>query len=267
MRDKTIAMKSSTTVSLCLVQSDINPNDVSANLYHYRELLGKITAKPDIIIFPEMFNSGFSSHLTRLAEEVSGESVDFLRDTAKLYQCEVVASLAIKEGGKIFNRLLWVTPDRIENHYDKHHLFFGEEKAICSPGSERITVLSHGFSFLPLICYEVRFPKWCRNHFQEGKFYYDCLLFIANFPAQRSETLKILAQARAIENQAYVIVLNRIGLDGNGNPHKGKSMVVNPLGEIIASAPENEQFLLETTIDKDFVETVRKNFQVYKDWD
>jgi len=260
-------MKSNETVSLCLVQSDINPNDVAANLKHYRELLGKMTAKPDLIIFPEMFNSGFSSHLDKLAEKMSEQSAEFLKDTAKLYQCDVVASLAISEEGNIFNRLLWITPDGIANHYDKHHLFFGDERAICSPGSERITISSHGFSFLPLICYEVRFPKWCRNHYQDGKFYYDCLLFIANFPTQRSETLKILAQARAIENEAYVIVLNRVGLDGNGNPHNGNSMVINPLGEIIASAPENEEFLLETSIDKNFVERFRKKFPIYRDWD
>ena len=260
-------MKNNETVSLCLVQSDINPNNVSANLCHYRELLGKITAKPDIIIFPEMFNSGFSSHIDRMSEKISGQSAEFLKDMAKLHQCDVVASLAVIEDGKIFNRLLWTTPKGIENQYDKHHLFFGDEKVVCSPGGERITVSSHGFSFLPLICYEIRFPKWCRNHYQNGGFYYDCLLFIANFPAQRSETLRILAQARAIENEAYVVVLNRVGLDGNGNPHDGNSMVINPLGEIIASAPKNEEFLLEISIDKNFIERLRKKFPVYKDWD
>jgi omega-amidase len=260
-------MKSNETVSLCLIQSDIDPNNVSANLYHYRELLGKMTVKPDIIIFPEMFNSGFSSHLDRLSEKMSGQSAEFLKDTAKLYQCDVVASLAISEEGNIFNRLLWIIPDGIANHYDKHHLFFGDERAFCSPGSEKITVSSHGFSFLPLICYEIRFPKWCRNHYQNGKFYYDCLLFIANFPAPRSETLRILAQARAIENEAYVVVLNRVGLDGNGNSHNGNSMIINPLGEIIASAPENKEFLLETSVDKNFLERLRKKFPVYKDWD
>ena len=260
-------MKSNETISLCLVQSDINPNDVSSNLDHYRKLLEKITVKPDIIIFPEMFNSGFSSHFDKLAENISGQSAKFLRDIAKFYQCDVIASMAISEGEKTFNRLLWNTPNGIVKHYDKHHLFFGDEKAICFPGSERITVSSHGFSFMPLICYEIRFPKWCRNHYQDGKFYYDCLLFIANFPAQRSETLQILAQARAIENEAYVIVLNRVGLDGNKNPHNGKSMVINPLGEIIASAPENEEFLMETFIDKNFLIRFRKKFPVYKDWD
>ncbi len=260
-------MKNSSSVSLCLIQSDINPNDISANINHYSELLRKMTTKPDIIIFPEMFTTGFSSNLDKLAEKMSGPSVTFLQDTAKLYQSDVVASMAINEGGKIYNRLLWISSDGIIGQYDKHHLFFGDEKAICTPGSERITVFSHGFSFLPLICYEVRFPKWCRNQYQAGNFYYDALLFIANFPAQRSETLKILAQARAIENQAYVIVLNRVGVDGNGNPHKGNSMVVNPLGEIIALASENEEFLLEISLEKKYLEKIRKSFQVYKDWE
>lgn len=260
-------MNSDDLFSLCLVQSDIDPVNVQANLNHYSEMLAKMTKKPDLVVFPEMFNSGFSSHIDNLAENMDGQSVQFLQDLSKQIQTDVVASMAIRENEKIYNRLLWISPDGIKGQYDKSHLYFGDEKAICTAGTQRITVTHEGITFLPLICYEIRFPLWCRNHYQNENFFYDCLLFIANFPAQRSETLEVLARARAIENQAYVIVVNRIGKDGNENPHKGNSMVIDPLGDIKAIAPENKEFLLEVTIDRGFPVKLRQKFPVYKDWD
>lgn len=258
----------STDMKFCLIQSDIIPDAVEKNLEHYRKLLRKIKNKPDVIIFPEMFACGFSPLLNKNAEPIHGPSTLFLQETAAEYQCEVVGSLPVETENKICNRLLWITPDKlIAGYYDKRHLYFGEEKEYCTPGTEKVIIQRNAFHFLPLICYDIRFPSWCRNRYDNGRFLYDCLLLIANFPAQRSGTLEILARARAIENQAFVILCNRVGKDGNGNPHRGKSMLINPLGKIVAQAADSEEDILECCVEFPLMQKIRNKFPIYRDWD
>lgn len=254
-------------MKICLVQSDIIPDNITQNLLRYETLFQQIKQQPDIIFLPEMFNCGFSPSLVNNAEPLGGESMVFLQSTAHRFQCDIVASLPVNTNGKIYNRLLWINKEEISGFYDKRHLYFGEEKEYCTPGCEKVIIPRNNVRFLPLICYDIRFPVWCRNRYDNGEFLYDCIVLIANFPAQRSDILQTLAQARAIENQSFVIVCNRIGLDGNGNPHLGKSMVINPLGKIIAEAPENKEFLLETEINIELLEKIRRKFPIYKDWD
>jgi len=268
-------------MNFILVQSDITPNGISENLIHYETLLTQLKNKPDVIVFPEMFNCGFSPSLPQLAEPLQGESFHFLQSVAHKHHCDVVASLPVKIDNHIFNRLFWMNQEGIVGYYDKRHLFFGEEKQFCTAGSEKVIIQKNEINFLPLICYDVRFPVWCRNKYysqnenvltsvsdyHSSRFLYDCILIIANFPAQRAETLRLLARARAIENIAYVIICNRVGFDGNGNPHSGNSVLINPLGKIIAEAKNNEEELLSAMLDMPFLERLRRNFTQYKDWD
>ena len=268
-------------MNFILIQSDIIPDRISENLRHYEALLSSLKSNPDVIVFPEMFNCGFSPNLPQLAESLQGESFHFLQSIANRQHCDVVASMPVKIENKIFNRLIWINREGVMEHYDKRHLFFGEEKQFCTAGDKKVIVQKNGIRFLPLICYDVRFPVWCRNKYtpqceddissisdhHSSRFLYDCILIIANFPAQRAQTLRLLAQARAIENIAYVIICNRIGYDGNGNPHTGNSVLINPLGKVIAEAKNNEEELLSVMIEMPFLERLRRSFPQYKDWD
>ena len=251
----------------CLVQSDIHPLRVEDNLNRYRLILESIENDPDIIVFPEMFAYSFTEDIAQTAVENEKICLEFLYQISQKYGADVVASLAVVEKGNLFNRLVWIREDKIIAKYDKRHLFFGHEKQFCTCGKTKVTANKSGWNFLPLICYDIRFPNWCRNHYKDGAILYDCLLLISNFPTSRMKVLKSLLTARAIENQAYVIAVNRIGEDAAGHKHCGKSMVINPLGEIIAEAPSNENCLLSVHIERDVLEKLRKSFPVYLDWD
>ncbi len=254
-------------LNCCLIQSDIHPVNIKDNLNRYEMLLESIEKNPDIIIFPEMFACGFSENIAQIAASYTKTCLDLLYQTSQKYHADIVASLPVIEKEYLFNRLVWIREGRIIAQYDKRHLFFGCEKQLCTRGETKVIVNKNGWNFLPLVCYDIRFPNWCRNHYKDDAFTYDCLLFIANFPTPRVDTLKLLLRARAVENQAYVIGINRIGEDGIGNKHCGGSMVISPAGEIIAEAPYNKNFLLTATIGKPVLEKLRSDFPVYKDWD
>ena len=255
-------------VTVALIQSDIQPHNVEANLNHYEGLLkDKIQAPVELLVFPEMFNCGFSTSLNQYAETMKGNGVAFLQKIAQHYRCDVVASLPIRNGDKVFNRLVWMSPDGILGWYDKRHLFLGIEQKICSAGTERTIVESLGQRWLPLICYDVRFPNWSRNHFIDNKFEYDCLIYTCNFPEPREQVLLKLAMARAIENQAYVLVVNRIGRNGEGLLHAGGTAIISPQGEILAQAAFHQEEVLTCSLDFDVLRQLRKSFPVWKQWD
>jgi predicted amidohydrolase len=254
-------------IRLCLVQSDIRPFDIKDNLNNYELLLETIVDGTDIIVFPEMFACGFSEEVVLIAEKYSALCFDFLHGISQRYHADVVASLPVQEKGRLYNRLVWIQGKNVIAQYDKRHLFFGCEKQFYEKGKTKTIVHKDGWNFLPLICYDIRFPNWCRNHYGNNVILYDCLLFIANFPVSRSDAFKSLLIARAIENQAYAIGLNRTGEDGFGNRHSGSSIVVDPLGEIIAEAPAHENYLLSVCIDMSMLTRLRKSFPVFQDWD
>jgi predicted amidohydrolase len=252
---------------LCLVQSDIHPVHVTENLNRYELLLEKIQDKPDIIVFPEMFACGFSNNVVQIAVQHTVSCLDFLHTVSCRYRSDVIASLPVMENGRLFNRLVCVRGNCIIARYDKKHLFFGVEKELFTGGKTKTVINKNGWNLFPLICYDIRFPNWCRNHYRNNIISYDCLLLIANFPLSRANTLKSLLVARAIENQSYVIALNRIGKDGFGHKHGGNSIVVSPYGKIIAEAPTHEESLFSTHIDMSVLTKLRKSFPVYMDWD
>lgn len=255
-------------VTVALIQSDIRPHDVEDNLTHYEVLLkDKIQEPVDLIVFPEMFNCGFSADFDQYAEPMEGRSVTFLQKMAQRYNCDTVATLPIRDGEKIVNRLIWMSPDCVRGWYDKKHLFLGSEQRICSSGDKLTIVESSGQRWLPLICYDVRFPVWSRNAVQDGQFLYDCLIYTANFPEPREQVLLKLATARAIENQAYVLVVNRIGYDGEGHAHAGGTAVISPQGEILAQTECHQEEVLMYSLDFESLRQYRASFPVSKQWD
>jgi predicted amidohydrolase len=228
----------------------------------------------EVVILPEMFSTGFSMKPGEFAETMDGESVSWMRKMAALYRIALTGSLIIAEDGKYFNRLIWMLPNGQYGYYDKRHLFaFAGEDQFYSAGNKRLIASVKGWKINLQICYDLRFPVWARqniltteNEEQENTAEYDLLIYVANWPQRRSHAWKTLLCARAIENQCYVIGVNRIGKDGNDIYHSGNSMVIDPLGEVLYHiADEEDTFTI--TLQKDHLESVRAKFPFWKDGD
>lgn len=210
-----------------LIQSEIVWENISANLALFDTRLDAITEPTNLIVLPEMFSTGFTMSALSLAEGMDGRAVQWLREKSRQKNADIVGSAIIGETGRYFNRLLWARPDGSLYTYDKRHLFSmaGEDK-VYSAGSSLLTVSVKGWNIRPFICYDLRFPVWTRNFDQS----YDVSIFIANWPEKRSVQWQKLLVARAIENQCYVVGVNRVGTDGNGFDFSGDSAVINPMG-------------------------------------
>jgi len=222
--------------TLSLVQTDLHWHNAAAN----REALGQVLADAlagpgltDLIILPEMFTTGFSMD-TSQAEPADGPTLAWLREQAARYDAVVTGSVMLTEGGRCYNRLLWVRPDGSYSHYDKRHLFrMAGEHAVYTAGTAPLVEEWRGWRIRPLVCYDLRLPVWSRNTAAEP---YDILLYVANWPHARVHAWQTLLQARAIENLAYVVGVNRIGTDGLGNAHSGHSVLLDMRGEYLAQA-------------------------------
>jgi predicted amidohydrolase len=199
----------------------------------------------------------------KLAQDMNGESVAWIKKKAEAIKADITGSVIIRENGKYFNRLLWAKPDGALSYYDKRHLFrmTGEEK-VYSPGDKNITIELKGWRIRPFICYDLRFPCWTRNF----KNAYDLAIFTANWPSKRSYHWKTLLLSRAIENQCYVVGLNRVGEDGNGYYHSGDSSVIDPTGNIIFRK-QDEESVYTTSLSYSVLEEYRKSFPAWMDAD
>jgi predicted amidohydrolase len=236
---------------------------IDKNLKNLSLKLTSIREKTDLIILPEMFNTGFSMNANELAEETGGKSMQWMHEQAKRFDCVITGSLAIREKGKYFNRLIWMRPDGSYDKYDKRHLFgLGKEDTIYSPGNERLIVELNDWKICPSICYDLRFPVWLRN----ADAAYDLLIIVANWPDKRSQHWKTLIPARAIENQSYVIGVNRVGHDGNEVYHAGDSMCIDPNGKTVYYKPNDEDLYTFTIVKEEVVKT-RRAFPFLKDMD
>ena len=222
-------------LTITLFQTDLAWEDIDANLAHFDEGIEALTTPTDLIVLPEMFSTGFSMNAPALAEEMTGKAVTWLRGKAREKQTVITGSIMIRDSGRYFNRLVWARPDGELLCYDKKHLFryAGEEK-VYTPGQEILTADIKGWKIRPFICYDLRFPIWTRNLDPA----YDLALFVANWPARRSAHWRALLRARAIENQAYVAAVNRVGVDGNGYPYSGHSALIDPTGQVLFEQEE-----------------------------
>jgi len=199
------------TLKLTLLQADLIWESRKANLLLFDKLLADIT-ETDLILLPEMFSTGFSMKPKSLWDSPEGETFDWLKKKAEEKQAAISGSVIIKDEGHYYNRLYFVTPEGEYYTYDKKHLFTlaGEEK-VYSSGKEKLTLEYKGWKITPLICYDLRFPVWCRNAEHS-----DLMYFVANWPERRAMPWSSLLKARAIENMCYVAGLNRVGDDGEG---------------------------------------------------
>ncbi len=250
-------------LNITLVQPDIKWEDKKYNLGQYEQLIADIKEKKEVVVLPEMFSTGFSMAPEKLAESMTGESVQWMKDIAAKNRCIVTGSLIIEDAKKYYNRLIWMQPDGQYGYYDKRHLFaYAEEDKHYSSGEKRLIARVKGWRICPLVCYDLRFPVWSRNWDDE----YEVLIYVANWPEKRSLAWKTLLQARAIENLSYVIGVNRIGDDGKGIHYSGDSSVFGPLGETIWQQHDH-QTVHTITLEKDTVMDARGHFPFLNDAD
>jgi predicted amidohydrolase len=249
---------------LALVQPDLVWAETDRNLQHLEELIKGITQPVDLVILPEMFTSAFDAEAKAVAEEWPGTTVGWMQKQAKALNAAITGSIATTDNGKRFNRLVFVTPDARVQYYDKRHLFrmLGEDKR-NSEGSSFLVTEWRGWRIFPLVCYDLRFPVWCRN---SAALNYDLMLFVANWPSPRTLHWSALLKARAIENLAYVAGVNRTGTDVRGLSYDGASAVESPQGESILMAGAKSGVYL-CTLDKEQLDRYRKNFPAYLDAD
>jgi predicted amidohydrolase len=201
-----------------------------------------------------------------LAETMDGESVKWMKKVAADNNIILTGSVIIEEGGHFFNRLIWMLPNGQHGHYDKRHRFaYAGEDDKYTAGTKRLIASVKGWKINLLVCYDLRFPVWSRQQMHEEP-EYDVLIYVANWPERRSIAWKTLLVARAIENQCYVVGVNRIGNDGHNIYHSGDSMIVDPLGEILYHCNDEED-IFTIALDKTHLQNVREKFPFWKDAD
>lgn len=225
------------------LQSNLHWENPEANRAMFAAKIAALSEKTDLIILPEMFPTGFSMNAASLAEPLNGPTLQWMQVQSQQSGAAITGSVIIKEAGNFYNRLLWVEGNSILHIYDKKHTFTlaGEDK-VYTAGSQKLLVDYKGWKICPLVCYDLRFPVWARN--TEG---YDLLLYVANWPKKRTAAWDALLKARAIENMAYCIGVNRVGLDGNDHAYIGHSAVYDVLGNQISS-PNNEELEFTETV-------------------
>lgn len=250
-----------------LLQANLFWEDKTANLSMLEEKINGLN-QTELVILPEMFSTGFSMRPNLLAETMQGSTVEWMRRLSHQKKIILTGSLIIEENKHYFNRLIWMLPNGQMGVYDKRHLFaYGKEDEHYRPGDKRLITSVNGWKVNLQVCYDLRFPVWSRQSPTEtGEPEYDLLIYVANWPERRNIAWKTLLRARAIENQSFVIGVNRVGKDGNDIYHSGDSMVVDPLGEMLYHK-EHEEDEFTISLDKEKLLQVRKTLPFLRDAD
>lgn len=269
------------TLTLTLIQTNLFWEDKQANLFMLEEKINNIPERTEVVILPEMFSTGFSMNAEQLAETMDGNAIAWMKRVAAHKRIILTGSLIIREDKKFFNRLIWMLPDGEYGYYDKRHLFaYGGEDKHYTAGNKRLIASVKGWKINLQVCYDLRFPVWARQHLldfarrkeESGSAplavlpEYDLLMYVANWPERRINAWKTLLPARAIENQCYVIGVNRVDNDGNNIYHSGDSMVINALGEILYHKAHEED-IFTITLQKNSLEETRNKFPFWRDAD
>lgn len=250
-------------LKITLVQADLAWEDPDVNRAYFDNALASTHGATDLVVLPEMFTTGFTMAGDQCAESMDGTSIGWLRNKAVELKADVTGSLIIRDGGQLYNRLVWATAGGLLYFYDKRHLFrMSGEHRVYGSGDTQVTVTIGDWRIRPFICYDLRFPIWTRNIDKA----YDVALFVANWPATRATHWTALLTARAIENQSYVIGVNRVGRDGKGHAYAGDSLALDPQGQIIFDAQDRE---VVHTVDLDAAaqEDYRQRFPAWRDAD
>lgn len=249
-------------MKIAILQSELVWENSQANLMCFSNQIQAIKEAVDLIVLPEMFTTGFTMNPTNCYETMDGEAIHWMKKEAIAKQAAITGSLIIKEQDVYYNRLVFVYPNGAHLFYNKRHLFAlaGEDKIYCK-GNEKISIDYLGWKICPLICYDLRFPVFSRN--TEN---FDLYLYVASWPATRIQAWDILLKARAVENLAYVVGVNRVGEDENKLIYPGHSQVIDPLGNYLIEPFEEEKCKV-IEIDKNNVVEIRSKLPFLNDRD
>jgi omega-amidase len=253
----------STFLKIGVLQYDVIWQNISENIRKAEKLIKRLPDATDLILLPEMFATGFTMEPELISSKEHKTVTNWMREISSNYNTAVAGSHPFLSNGKYFNRLFFFSNEaEINTFYDKRHLFsIGEEDQHYSQGKQRKVIEYHDWGIMPLVCYDLRFPVWSRNDLT-----YDLLFYSANWPASRNDVWETLLRARAIENQAYVIGVNRIGIDGRNISYLGNSQIISPKGEVIGTLTNQEDFLY-AELDKEKLTEFRDKFPVLRDRD
>ncbi len=250
-------------LNIAFIQANLNWEYSEANRDLFSKEIDKVSSNTDLIILPEMFTTGFSMNAENLAEPTDGPSLEWMREKAKLKSSAITGSVIITENGNYYNRLFFVFPDGSYKLYDKRHTFtLAKEDETYTAGTERLIVDYKGWKICPLVCYDLRFPVWSRNTED-----YDLLIYVANWPEKRVNAWDALLKARAIENMAYCIGLNRTGTDGDGYVYNGHSAAYDYLGKELTEPNLEKEFIKEVTLEKESLYETRSKLKFLQDRD
>jgi len=250
-------------LKVTILQSDLFWENPDANRRMFSEKINNIIEKTDLIVLPEMFTTGFTMNASLLAESESGQTLDWMKIQANKKNSALVGSFIVSEKNNFYNRLFFVKPNGDYYTYDKRHTFtLADEHLTYTSGKELLTINFLGWKICPLICYDLRFPVWSRNTCD-----YDLLIYIANWPQKRIHAWDTLLRARAIENMAYCLGVNRTGKDDNLNQHNGHSAIYDVLGKQLTTSKNEGNFSETIILEKTNIVSERAHFQFLSDRD
>jgi omega-amidase len=255
-------------LEILYIQADLQWENPAGNRMHFENIILSQSKKCDLIVLPETFTTGFPVDPAPFAETDSGPTLLWMKKMASQTGAVLTGSYLTKKQSGYANTLVWMRPDGTFEQYDKRHVFSmgGEHKNII-PGNKQLLTELNGWKIKPMICYDLRFPVWSKNHFENGRFAYDLAIYTANWPAVRNHPWDVLLTARAIENQSYVLGVNRTGFDGLGNEYSGHSKLTDAKGNVVSQAPEGREAVMHATLSADELQNFRNKFNVGRDWD
>lgn len=249
-------------LNISLVQTALVWQQAKTNCEHISHMLKENDMTTDLIVLPEMFNSGFTLEATKVAETMSGETVAWMQQLAQTHNAAVTGSLVIRENQQNYNRMVIAYPDGPCHWYDKKHLFrMAEEQQRYAAGEQRVIVNWRDWRIALYVCYDLRFPVWCRNQNDT-----DLMLFVASWPAVRAYPWQTLLRARAMENLCYVCGVNRIGTDANNIDYKGDSAVLDMAGYDLCQMSDQDS-VQRITLSADKLIRFREKFPAHLDAD
>jgi predicted amidohydrolase len=250
-------------MKISIIQSSLIWENKPANLSNFEKVIKPLANKSDLIILPETFNTGFSMNPEKLSEKQNGETLDWMKHIASEGNHGICGSYLVNDNGSYYNRWVFVSPEKEIQLYNKRHLFsMGGEGKLLTRGESRLVFTFRGLRISPYVCYDLRFPVWSRS-----KNDCDLMIYAANWPEARREVWNTLLKARAIENQCYVAGANITGTDGEGINYCGDSAIINPRGEVLASASPNTEAVISADLYLPELTDFRNKFPVFNDAD
>jgi predicted amidohydrolase len=246
-----------------IVQCGLKWEERDANLEHISSIIDAAAPGSGIVVLPEMFTTGFTMNPEPLAEAMDGPTVLWMKDRAAAGGYALCGSVIIREEGLLYNRMIFITPSGDVTFYDKRHLHtMSGEHVVYSRGNKRVVVPYREFSFNLLVCYDLRFPVWSRNRGDT-----DVIIYSANWPSVRNSVWKALLVARAIENQCYVIGVNRVGANPDGTSYTGDSAIIGPKGEMLASLEPGAEGVASAVLSRETLDKYREDMPIWRDAD